>query len=449
MNNAYLTKPVTLKGNNIFNGNGGTGLQITSYGAITTSSITAVGNINGNGALLDNCNANAGSCDTPTVKSIVMNGNNYFEKNGNLGSSTGLLISSRGAVTITNLTSIDNGYDGVNINNAESNAFGAVTIKGFAFVSNNDENGMQIIANGTVTLMNVTANGNGNHGADINNDISFINPVILNGNNLFNDNLLGLAIDSWGAIKVNNVLANDNPNGGIILLNYSSPNNQPITITGYGTFNNNINGGGLYVWSAGHVTLANITANYNLHTGAFIQADNTNSDTKVSNLTITGFGTFNGNNQEGLRVFTDGAITLSNITANNNYFTGAMLNNSSNYVSGPVQNVTLNGINSFNQNRLGGLEIHATGNVTLTRVTANDHTDLVAGAPRSFGVSVNSTGGNITFTCGSMYYNEGSGYILSAGTGKVITLKGVTTFGNDLGNTLNVIPVITRACPLP
>jgi hypothetical protein len=87
----------------------------------------------------------------------------------------------------------------------------------------------------------------------------------------------------------------------------------------------------------------------------------------------------------------------------------------------------------------------ASGSVFLTRITADDNTNLaVAGTPSGiFGSAV----GSITITCGSMILNEGYGYSLTAGT--TITLKGVFTYGNGLANFTNVTPTVTRACPLP
>lgn len=507
--NAYLTKSITLKGASTFNGNGnvtGTGLILVSYGAIITNGITASNNIEA-GAILDNCVF--GNCDAPTAQPITMNGNNSFDFNGIEG---GLAVTSRGAITINNLTATYNLGDGAYVDNLWTNAVGALTIKGFVNASYNSGNGLDIFSNGAITLANITANFNddgtgqgygasidnygylapanvtitgtnsfnlngdtglyiqsmgavtlynltanyngdagGDHGVHIINDLGglLVRPVTILGTNMFNGNVgSGLEIQSLGAIKVNNVMASYNSNGyGASLVNGLASFSQPVTITGYGIFTGN-SSGGLYVDTNGNATFANINANENSGGGAYIVAINNLTLTTFANVIFTGVNTFNNNTGgDGLNVNTDGAITISNITANANQYYGAYLDNLGN--ANGIKAITLSGTNMFNSNEEEGLYIQASGNVTLTRITANNNNDTVVGAPQSAGVYVYSSLGNILLTCGSMYNNEGYGYDLNvAGIGKTITLKGVFTFGNPLGNDAPAA-IITRTCPLP
>src|SRR5690606_33908585 len=127
---------------------------------------------------------------------------------------------------------------------------------------------------------------------------------------------------------------------------------------------------------------------------------------------------------------TDGAITISNITANNNDLSGVELDNS-NHANGGLKNVTITGVNMFNGNEGNGLYISASGTVTLTRITANYNND---GIGNGSGLVVFTINGAINLTCGSMYNNADYGYDLNAGSGKPITIKGVFTFSNPSGN---------------
>lgn len=495
VNNALpgYVKAVTIKGVNTFNGNGGDGLLVETNGAIVTYALTATGNT-GNGAYLFNC-----GCVTPTTQAVTLNGNNYFDDND----VAGLHIESNGVITVNNLTSTFNGDNGVYLNNAFSNpANPAVTIKGFAFVINNAGNGLQIFSNGAVTLANITANGNTLFGVDIDNLGNALKPgnvtitgnnifnsntgiglsintygivllnnltanentgsgvyidnstgslaksVTLNGNNMFNINGdTGLDINSLGAIKINNVMANGSITGsGAVLVNDAGLFTMPVTITGYGIFNNN-NGDGLKISSNGALTFANLTANGNTGYGADIDTQYNNlTNTTYANVTLTGVNTFNDNGSYGLSVFSDGNITVSNITANNNGLAGAYLNNDlyANPGTTGIRTVTVSGVNMFNGNDVG-LEIYSNGTVSLTRITADNNDN---GASDGTGLLV-LTDGAINLTCGSMYNNTDFGYYLSAGAGKAITIKGVFTYSNGLGNITNNTPIVTRTCPLP
>jgi hypothetical protein len=217
--------------------------------------------------------------------------------------------------------------------------------------------------------------------------------------------------------------------------------NSAVTIIGYGIFNGNDNEG-LLISSNGAVTLANLTANSNTNEGVEINNFNNATTASYVNVTLTGTNTFNGNGNDGLNILSDGIITLNNITANDNAGYGAKLDNT----IGTAKNIILNGVNTFINNSNTGLHFNTNGSATLTRVTANSNNDGVGGVPQSAGVYGRALLGSITFTCGSLNNNEGTGYDFGALS---IILKGVYTYGNGLINNFNVAPTVTRACPLP
>ncbi len=441
-------KPVTLLGVNNFIGNDN-GLVIYTDGIVALNNITASFNTF-DGAYIDNSSA-------LSALGVTIKGTSVF--NGNSGGE-GLEIYSNGAVILANISADFNSNGAYIYNEYDPSKPSNVTISGFNRFEANTYTGLSITSYGAVILSNLTANYNGSgisyYGVYVdNNNGTLARPVTLTGTNTMNgNNGGGLLVESLGAITLNNLTANYNFNGvGAFLDNNDVATiSQPVTIKGYGVFNENSDIG-LLVYTNGNVVFANITANNNNNGGAYIQAINNVTATTFANVTLTGVNTFNENNNlHGIYVATDGAITISNITANENSTYGAYLDNITNANSGPtgIKAVTLNGVNMFNNNIGDGLSIDASGNVTLTRVTANYNNDLSLGAPQSSGVYVNSSAGNIVFTCGSLNYNEGGGYSLTvAGVGKTITLKGVYAFGNGAPNTTSGTTTITRACPLP
>jgi hypothetical protein len=381
-------------------------------------------------------------------------------------------------VVASNLTANNNGptssavgeqsHNGVTIANDFNPAKSMnVTLLGINTFSGNYNTGLSVTSNGNIILTSLNANGNGDSGAGNldpfgdgvfvdNSNATAIKTVTLNGANMFNGNLeLGLDIRSRGAIIVNKITANSNGEWGTYLYNQDGTSAAPVTIIGYGNFNNNLNNGtlttgdeaGLAVFSNGAITLNNVIALSNANVGVYLDNERYTrggpTDTAAPvNVTLNGNNTFNDNGLQGLMVFSDGLITLTNITANNNQSgAGVYADNQTRAKAGTanVRSIILKGWGTFTNNTGGeGLMILASGSISLTRVTANNN----AGA----GVIVDSANSSILFTCGSLNLNGDAGYILS---GTVVTLKGVYSFGNGAANSVTGTQVFTRSCPLP
>jgi hypothetical protein len=96
--------PVTLNGLNTFNTNASNGLYVYSRGAITTNNLNASDN-GTNGVYIDN--SSSGLAET-----INLNGKNILFDN--LGGS-GAYVASTGGVTVNNISSKLNYYDGLNV----------------------------------------------------------------------------------------------------------------------------------------------------------------------------------------------------------------------------------------------------------------------------------------------------------------------------------------------
>ena len=109
INNAFgsvttAIQAVSITGANVFNDNGGRGLEIVSQGAIMVNNVTAIWNgFAGDleGVYLHN------NYDAAKPQVITLTGYNYFLHNAY----DGLGIKSYGAITMNNITAADNGND--------------------------------------------------------------------------------------------------------------------------------------------------------------------------------------------------------------------------------------------------------------------------------------------------------------------------------------------------
>jgi hypothetical protein len=475
---------VTISSYLIANDNGLAGLVIDSTGAVLAANLTTNGN-DAEGTQIDNtyyCPITGCVAKNVTISGTsTFNGNDY----------EGLVIQSLGTVLLYNLTANNNGftgdYGGVLIDNsgAVTTLQMAVTLSGVNTFIGNSKTGLDVNSFGVITLNNVTAVNNGNpSSADsvgdgvylVNTGGLYTKAVNLYGTNLFNGNDgYGLAIASYGTVTVSKVTADSNGIGGALLGNDGSPAQSNITISGYGVFNTNGatggTGNGLEINSRGVITLANITAQYNMGFGADVF---TLGATTSHAVTLTGTNSFNYNGdtgyESGLNVNADGNITVYNITASYNFFSGALLDNDTNWFINPYRltatpsvpfltfgSVFVNGFGNFVGNDTGyGLLAWSHGSVTLNRVTANLNGD---GVDQSLGEGLMSDAGirveagkdggtgSVTIVCSSAYGNDDDGlYVEAPGS---LTLKGFLAYGNVADEDLSgVVGLVTRTtCP--
>jgi hypothetical protein len=370
---------------------------------VTVSGTTTVG---ADGAFLDNRDS--------TVQSSVIVKNSSFNDNDD-----GLSVLSTGAITLTNVTAMNNSSRGVYAGNfydtaAAAAPASAVTITGGVFQFNTSQ-GLYIASNGAVKVTNTVGSWNGGGGAYIDNtydsstaSVTFAGFFTAQSNT--ND---GIVIVSNGQVALANVIANKNFGTGLSITNTAALTPLGVTLTGNNQFVENLTDG-LEILSNGQVTLANVAANENLGKGVLIT--NTTALTPMA-VTFTGNNQFFGNGLEGLDILTKGAVLLNNVTANSNGFgsdnTGVSIDN--NFDTTKPQNVTINGTNSFSNNAYHGLYIYTYGAVTLNNITASGN-----------GEDVDN--------------NIGSGVLISdvGAIAKPVILKGTNTFNNNDGSGLHV-----------
>ncbi|CAG1006828.1 hypothetical protein ANAEL_03461 [Anaerolineales bacterium] len=334
------------------------------------------------------------------------------------GAGTALTVITTKDIALTRVEVRDNAGSGADLDN--SSGTGKVTVTSSKFNNNAGGRGLDVSSKGAITLNNVIANGNGLHAAYLDNSTaSTAQPVTLAGTNTFSGNFYGLDIESKGAIILNNVSVTSSTYGyGAYLANDYATTPQNVTLTGTNVFSSNW--GGLLVYSKGTITLNNVMANFNTnYYGAYLW--NVASSTSAG-VTLTGTNTFNGNSY-GLDIESKGAITLNNVTAaSNTYGYGAYLKND--YATTP-KNVTLTGTNVFSSNR-GGLLVYSNGVITLNNVTANFNTNDNGAYLRNLD-STTSTGVTLTGT-NTFSNNHMTG--LQVDSKGVVTLNNVTAQNN-------------------
>jgi putative surface-exposed virulence protein len=517
INNANNAAPQSvtlnaLNGTSNFYGNGGTGLFVQSFGLVTLNSVNADTN-KVDGIHVDNATGALAS----QLKGVTILG--YADVYNNPG--TGLYVTSLGPISINNIDAENKNGVGVYINNYLGNPGTGVTFTGNINTSNNIGGGMDVLSRGAITFNNLTGTwigNNGSYGWNLNNSYAgsvggITMTIVANQNIGFPSNGgYGLWAQSLGAITTTNLDAWNNGGFGVTLDNAfpGAAATATITMNDPSTTDNNFNGNtgdGLDVLSNRTITLNSISAQNNNGYGAYI--DNcgytggicASTITPAPGVTLTGNNNFGNNTQSGLWLTSNGAITVSNLSANNNSLGGAELKNywgtsgvtltgSNNFIGNSNQlndgledgldiysdgaitvnnlmasyndgigahldnclwnsglnkctgsgSITLTGTNTFSYNYSDGLDASTHGNITLNNVTADNNGGT--------GVS-GYAGGSILVACGSMTNNGGYGWSLAAGT--IATLKGVFAFGNNggFGNTepANGTFIYQRSCP--
>lgn len=339
---------VNLTGTNNFNYNGGDGLVVFSKGVITLNYITASYNTEGSGVYLDNCLQSVtgvGACTNTISSGVTIKGVNNFSYNG----WDGLRVYSGGVITVSNVIANNNGtdLDRDGDTNTDYDAYGkgmyldnagaliakrGVTVNGINFFSDNISNGLFVVSKGLISLTNLTANNNSCDQFKEGNDfycagvyLESYGGVTQTGYANFVDNLQdGIRITTYNVpVTLTNIFATDNGNDGVEI---NGGNTSPLSsITLNGTNISNDNGRyGMWIYTSGAITLNNVTANYNANSGLIL--DNTLGAT-ARPIIIKGVNTFQGNGDTGLTVYSRGAITTYSINSVENSGQAAILDN--------------------------------------------------------------------------------------------------------------------------
>ena len=462
LDNDWAMTPLalTIAGNNDFENNYYDGLDANSYGVLTANDITANGN-GTSGVTTDEYTGGVGAYFWG-YKGVTLTGASTF--NGNYSIMTyddgdpndywtweagGLTISSSGPIKVSNVSADgDQAGAGVWLDNCETDGSGncynnaqTVTVTNLN-ATNNAMDGLDAYSFGNITTTDLNASGNGGSGIYLENDyagyFSGLNSkgtVTLTGTTIANDNYGdGLDVYSYGAIKAGNIHAINNSGDGAHLENKSALSAQAVTLTGNNNFSYN-DGSGLKVYSNGAITLSTLNANFNEVNGADLENNNPGF---TSAVTLSGNDSFNDNSSaSGLYLLSKGVISVNTLSlvANGNGIDGAYLDNSG---AATAKTVTLNGTSVFDGNYAqyfdgvntypgAGLNIVSKGSIKVNNVTADDNTD---GAGALLDTTAGSASATVTLT-GFGIFNNNAGDGLDVNSHGAVTLAKVTADGNQ------------------
>ncbi len=362
-----------------------------------------------------------------SAKTVTLKNSTAYQNTEN-----GIMISSLGTITLTNTNSYDNVLQGANLNNASGNAAIAVTSTSEARFDNNLTYGLFIVSSGAITVKNVNAVSN-RQGSYIDNQSSSPAAITITGSDFSNSSLSGgLYTISNGLITLQDVTSNNNALYGIYVGDDSFQYAQGANLSKVSASDNQ-GGSGIEVYSLGAVTLADISADGNSEYGLYINNCKNNSGLceGSGNITLSGsHNAFNGNGEFGVYATSRGSITLSNFTANHNENSGLNLHNTWDNAAGNIKLSAASGVfNEANQNGETGVTINSNGTITIARTIAEGN----AGRGVSIDNSDASGAKFVTVSDSSFSYNQNGGLRIDS-TGAV-TLKGVDVAGNSRYNT--------------
>lgn len=212
--------------------------------------------------------------------------------------SYGMFVNSYGAVTLSGVTATDHLYYNAMINTCGGSSsvsctntyLAPVTVLKSTFTGAYGSTGydsLQIRASGAVTLSGVQVSNNTGKGVYINNRIGTLlaKPVTVI-NSTFNKNSTGAIIESDGVILLNSITASMNRNyEGLYAFNNTALVPRAITITGMNNFNANKDTG-LKVISNGQITVSGVRASTNEYMGIYLYSYQ--SGVKLSNSLVEG-----------------------------------------------------------------------------------------------------------------------------------------------------------------
>lgn len=314
---ASTYRAVTIS-NATFNSNYSYGFSIESIGAITLTNVGANDNLNDYGANLDNCQYDGGIPGCKGYGNVTISGT-YGSVNFNSNNSSGLNVTSGGTITLTNLNASDNtsGY-GMSLSNDYQNSIGNVIMKttsktSLSDLSRNGYSGLAVSSRGTISLTNVMVFTNGSNGIEISNaDAASAKSVTLTNIKSDDNHNYGVHVSSVGSITLSYVQDFGNTGAGISLNNWTAVTPQFVTVT-RSKIDGNTSGTGLYIASMGHVTLNNVVATNNNY-GAWI-SNTWGTSSNVSVLGTLGDSVFSNNTVDGLLINTNGNVSLSKLVA--------------------------------------------------------------------------------------------------------------------------------------
>ena len=263
------------------------------------------------GAYLDN---SYGIGDVIVTASKVNEDPSFYHNNY-----TGLEIISSGNVYLYNLSAMQNGEDGVNIDN--TSGYGNVTISSTSKTSSssfsyNTKYGLYVASNNKVTVLNKKSRmylrDNGYSGAYIDNTGVLGASVSFSGAEVNQNSMKGLEIYSSGAVVISEILAVNNGTNGVYIQNTSGTGS--VSVLGSKERSNISDNGatGLAVYSNGSIVVDKINAIQNGGRGMILSNDGGTGFIKLTDSTSRL------NARNGLEIYSNGLVYLKNVQSMTN-----------------------------------------------------------------------------------------------------------------------------------
>ena len=429
------------------------GISIISYGAVSVGNVIVNDTINKYGLNIDNRTAS-----TLTAPAVTISNSSY-----DLNNWSGVRVVSDGSITLTNVSSTNSqvaGNSGVTLSNITGTASG-VAIRSsspsmFYEYSKNTCMGIEIYSNGAVAVSNVIAEGNGSDGIFILNNGAGDQPVSVSGSTANGNTQDGIEIYTKGTVTLTNTGASENINGfGATISNWEGIAFTGVTIrstltTKYYDFSNNKKDG-IFIWSNGAISISNANALENDEYGLNIKRSDPGSTGAVS---ITR-GTFDHNTFGGVQVLTTpGVITLTDVTASNNdptiggnEYSGVYIN--ATYTTAFGGSVTITSSLSakfydFSNNTKNGLEIYSSGPVSVSNVVAEGNQETNINIENQFVIDASPKPVSVNLSTANHSVSGDGIYIITKGS---VTLNTLTANENLSGNGLYVDAVSDSLTP--
>ncbi len=378
--------------------NSGTNVAVLSSGVVSLKGMD-LNDSGDDGLLVNNTTAIAGS------PGVTLTGVNYSNNDGDA-----TYIITKGAVVVKTADLNNNWGRGFYVDNKNfGSALSPIT---FTNVNMNgwgsSEPGIYLRSRGIVTFTNITSDGNGGAGMDIDTlgAVTFTNtsawgnsgygahvvtPGIftlnapVEGFNWFGNNQdNGLFVEAGGKITLNKVKAQNNGKDwgnnyvsdayGIYLVNTNGLGLSPIVFTDITTIGNTMDG--LKIITNGAVTINTMEARDNTRYGIYIDQTGAPDSTKaiiLNKITANnnGYDAARAEALDGLYVNAKGSITTNFLVVNSNAMNGANLLNNNGASTGTVTMLNTLGKNlAIGNNKGVGVNIVSFGAVTVTDLEA-------------------------------------------------------------------------------
>lgn len=417
-----------------FASNWGSAIHIQTNGKISVSDVTA----DTNGTIYTGPGLYLNNSSSPVIESTVtvLRTSVYDQQNG-----TGIEISSKGAVVLNTVTSSGNsaaGSMGVNIDNRASLKNAGISILasyGRNEFSWNDGNGLYLRSDGTITIAKADVSSNSASGAILDNHTGIGSVAITDSYFSSNPNGNGISITTRGKVTWSGGGASYNgkvvAGYGAQIDNSSSLAPMPVSLS-KATFNGN-RGDGLHVLANGQITLNKVTADDNYligsEYGAFL--DNSSWTGGISVLSSYGANEFIGNGEDGLYIQTTCSVILSKVTAQYNGGYGMWVDNAEGTSTALISLTT----GTATYNHWDGIYMESFGTISLSGITA---TQNGYGAGTGNGAALDNLGGvNKYVKVTNSTFESNDGFGLYAQSNGVITLSNVTsTLNTSFGASL-------------